>query len=255
MRNIFLKLLVIIILINPLNSFSQNNNDGVAVAGAIVAAGIIAAASVENVKESFELRATEWILGNTNMTKFNVQTIAFSGVKMKDMSYTSVIPFRVYEYDIINKPNGEYEFEILKRYALLAYGYPGFVNENGVNYEKVYWELIDKDTWFERLEAYVKSSSNPTIDVVEALEKGYVVNKGVTNIKQKTTVLNSRDLAIKFYDIDEDSYIVSDYPDDLFRLVYNENSLGLFNKKTGVLVQLRRRTILDISKYLSRPLK
>ena len=99
------------------------------------------------------------------------------------------------------------------------------------------------------------SLPDSTIDVVEALEKGYVVNKGVTNIKQKTTVLNSRDLAIKFYDIDEDSYIVSDYTDDLFRLVYNENSLGLFNKKTGVLVQLRRRTILDISKYLSRPLK
>ena len=254
MKNIFLKLLVIIILINPLNSFSQNNNDGVAVAGAIVAAGIIAAASVENVKESLELRATEWILGNTNMTKFNVQTIAFSGVKMKDMSYTSVIPFRVYEYDIINKANGEYEFEILKRYVLLAYGYPGFVNENGVNYEQVYWELINKDTWFERLEAYVKSSSNPTVDVVEALENGYVVNKGVTNKKQNTA-LNSNDLAIRFYDIDEDSYIVSDYSDDLFKLVYNESSLGLFNKKTRVLVQLRRKTILDISKYLSRPLK
>ena len=189
------------------------------------------------------------------MTKFNVQTIAFSGVKMKDMSYTSVIPFRVYEYDIINKANGEYEFEILKRYVLLAYGYPGFVNENGVNYEQVYWELINKDTWFERLEAYVKSSSNPTVDVVEALENGYVVNKGVTNMRQKSITPNSRDLAIRFYDIDEDSYIVSDYPDDLFRLVYNENSLGLFNKETGVLVQLRRKTILDISKYLSRPLK
>ena len=253
MKNIFLKLLVIIFLINPLNSFSQNN-DGAAAAGAIVAAGIIAAISVENAKESFELTATEWILKNTSMTKFNVQTIAFSGVKMKDMSYTSVIPFRVYEYDIINKANGEYEFEILKRYVLLAYGYPGFVNENGVNYEQVYWELINKDTWFERLEAYVKSSSNPTIDVVEALENGYVVNKGVTNKKQNTA-LNSNDLAIRFYDIDEDSYIVSDYSDDLFKLVYNESSLGLFNKKTRVLVQLRRKTILDISKYLSRPLK
>ncbi|MAV00204.1 MAG: hypothetical protein CMC37_01275, partial [Flavobacteriaceae bacterium] len=99
MKNIFLKLLVIIFLINPLNSFSQNN-DNAAVAGAVVAAGIIAALSVENAKESFELRATEWILNNTSMTKFNVQTIAFSGVKMKDMSYASVIPFRVYEYDI-----------------------------------------------------------------------------------------------------------------------------------------------------------
>jgi len=250
MKNIFLKLLVIIFLINPLNSFSQNN-DNAAVAGAVVAAGIIAALSVENAKESFELRATEWILNNTSMTKFNVQTIAFSGVKMKDMSYASVIPFRVYEYDIINKSNGEYEFEILKRYVLLAYGYPGFVNENGVNYKKVYWELIDKDMWFKRLEAYVKSSSNPTIDVVEALENGYVVNKGVTNKRQNMHV-KSNDLAIRFYDIDEDSYIVSDYSDDMFRIVYNENSLGLFNKVTGMLVQIRRRTILDISKYLSR---
>ena len=250
MKNIFLKLLVIIFLINPLNSFSQNN-DNAAVAGAVIATGIIAALSVENAKESFELRATEWILNNTNMTKFNVQTIAFSGVKMKDMSAASVIPFRVYEYDIINKSNGEYEFEILKRYVLLAYGYPGFVNENGVNYKKVYWELIDKDMWFKRLEAYVKSSSNPTIDVVEALENGYVVNKGVTNERQNVWE-KSNDLAIRFYDIDEDSYIVSDYSDDMFKIVYNENSLGLFNKVTGMLVQIKRRTILDISKYLSR---
>ena len=170
---------------------------------------------------------------------------------MKDMSSASIIPFRLYEYDIINKSNGEYEFEILKRYVLLAYGYPGFVNENGVNYKKVYWELIDKDMWFKRLEAYVKSSSNPTIDVVEALENGYVVNKGVTNERQNVWE-KSNDLAIRFYDIDEDSYIVSDYSDDMFWIVYNENSLGLFNKVTGMLVQIRRRTILDISKYLSR---
>ena len=140
---------------------------------------------------------------------------------------------------------------MIKRYVLMMYGYPGFINEYGVRFDKVIWELVDKDLWLKRMEGYVKSSSNPTIDVSEALKNGYVVNKGVTNGKSSNTFLGSSNLAIEFYELNEDSYIVSEYSDD-FLYVYNEKSFGLVNKETGVLMQVKRKTILDISKYLNK---
>jgi hypothetical protein len=34
------------------------------------------------------------------------------------------------------------------------------------------------------------------------------------------------------------------------KLVYNENSLGIFIKKTGDLVQMRRGNVIDIHEFL-----
>ena len=249
MKNFFLLIVVILYILKPVDTYSQNE-DGVAVAAAAVVAGATIL-TIGQAKEMAELKATEWILSNTDMKKFNVKTISFNGKKLKDMSSSSLIPFEVYEFDIENKTNGDYEFEVIKRYVLLMYGYPGFINEYGIRYNKVLWELVDKDLWHKRMEGYVKSSSNPTVDVSEAIEKGYVVNKGVTKGKSQNILLGSSNLAIKFYELDEDSYIVSDYSDDFF-YVYNEKSFGLVNKQTGVLMQVKRKTILDISKYLDK---
>tara|TARA_Y100000739_G_C20541524_1_gene433790 strand:- start:164 stop:913 length:750 start_codon:yes stop_codon:yes gene_type:complete len=248
MKNLLIIIIGAVFLLKPVCAYSQNNEE----IAAATAVGVgIALLSISQAKEMAELSATEWILGNTDMKKFNVKTISFNGKKLKDMSSSSLIPFEVYEFDIDNKPNGDYEFSVIKRYVLMMYGYPGFINEYGVRFDKVIWELVDKDLWLKRMEGYVKSSSNPTIDVSEALKNGYVVNKGVTNGKSSNTFLGSSNLAIEFYELNEDSYIVSEYSDD-FLYVYNEKSFGLVNKETGVLMQVKRKTILDISKYLNK---
>ena len=248
MKNLLIIIIGAVFLLKPVCAYSQNNEE----IAAATAVGVgIALLSISQAKEMAELSATEWILGNTDMKKFNVKTISFNGKKLKDMSSSSLIPFEVYEFDIDNKPNGDYEFSVIKRYVLMMYGYPGFINEYGMRFDKVIWELVDKDLWLKRMEGYVKSSSNPIIDVSEALKNGYVVNKGVTNGKSSNTFLGSSNLAIEFYELNEDSYIVSEYSDD-FLYVYNEKSFGLVNKETGVLMQVKRKTILDISKYLNK---
>ena len=248
MKNLLIIIIGAVFLLKPVCAYSQNNEE----IAAATAVGVgIALLSISQAKEMAELSATEWILGNTDMKKFNVKTISFNGKKLKDMSSSSLIPFEVYEFDIDNKPNGDYEFSVIKRYVLMMYGYPGFINEYGMRFDKVIWELVDKDLWLKRMEGYVKSSSNPIIDVSAALKNGYVVNKGVTNGKSSNTFLGSSNLAIEFYELNEDSYIVSEYSDD-FLYVYNEKSFGLVNKETGVLMQVKRKTILDISKYLNK---
>ena len=250
MRNFILLTLIGFFIFKPIDTRSQNSDDAAVLAGAVVGAGI-AILSIGQAKEMAELKATEWILANTDMKKFNVKTLSFNGKKLKDMSSSSLLPFEVYEFDIENKTNGDYEFKVIKRYVLMMYGYPGFINEYGISYNKVFWELIDKDLWRKRMEGYVKSSSNPTVDVSGAIKNGFVVNKGVTKTKSSNTFVGSSNLAIEFYELDEDSYIVSDYSDDFF-YVYNEKSFGLVNKQTVVLMQVKRKTILDISKYLDQ---
>jgi len=245
MLKYILKLLLLVLILNPDNSYSQNKREAKQIIGHVAVV-----VSVENAKEASELQATQYILSNYDMKKFNVRAMSFSETKLKDMSSVSIIPFQVYEFDIKNLSNGEYAFSIKERYVLICYGYPGFINENGVIYDKVIWELIDKELWFKRMEGYVKSSSNTSLNVADALENGYIVNGGVT--EKGSNNLNSNKLTIEFYVLDGDSYIVSDYSDK-FKYVYNEKSLGLLNKETGVLSQINKKTILEISKFLKKP--
>jgi len=248
MRNLFLLTIIVLFVLKPVCTYSQNNEEVAAAAAVGVGIAIL---TIGQAKEMAELKATEWILANTDMKKFNVKTLSFNGRKLKDMSSSSLLTFEVYEFDIENKTNGDYEFKVIKRYVLMMYGYPGFINGYGIPYDKVLWELIDKDLWYKRMEGYVRSSSNPTVDVSAAIENGFVVNRGVTKGKSPGTFIGTSNLAIKFYELDEDSYIVSDYSDDFF-YVYNEKSFGLVNKQTGILMQVKRKTILDISKYLDK---
>ena len=90
--------------------------------------------------------------------------------------------------------------------------------------------------------AYSKVSSEEKNESVikDALANGIVVNQGV-KVKGK--------FVVPFYKLDGDSYLVTDYSDDM-KLVYNENSLGIFLKKTGDLMQINRSSIIDIQEFL-----
>lgn len=246
MKKTIITLIAIIIFFKPISSNSQD--EGIAAGVTALAAIGMGIATVAAAKERAELQATEYILNNyPEMKKFNVKAMSLeSGTKWSDLSNASVIPFQVYEFDIINKIDGEYKFIIKKRYILMCYGYAGFINSYGLQFKQSFWELIDKDLWFNRMEGYVEASSNTDLDIKTALKEGYIIGNGVTEKGSKTK------LAIEFYDLHGDSYIISDYS-DRFKYVYNENSLGIFNKETGVLSQIKKSTILNISKYLKKP--
>ncbi|WP_235856515.1 hypothetical protein [Flagellimonas oceanensis] len=84
----------------PNQQRAQDNGAAAAVAtvGALAAIGA-GIAAVEEMKERAELTATQWVLSNNpEMTSFSLKTLDFDGKKLKDMSTTSVITFKIQEF-------------------------------------------------------------------------------------------------------------------------------------------------------------
>ena len=90
--------------------------------------------------------------------------------------------------------------------------------------------------------AYAKVSSNEKNDITikEKLATGVIVNRGV-RVKGK--------LEIPFFKLEGDMYVTTDYSKEM-KLIYNENSLGIFIKKSQDLIQMRRSTVIDIHEFL-----
>ena len=130
-----------------------------------------------------------------------------------------------------------------KRMVLFAFTSHGWVNEYGLNVNRVQWHLISTDEWLNMMTAYVKVASNEKdeIKIKNALREGKVVNKGVKASKSKDD--------IDFYNIGNDMYLVTDYSDK-FKFVYNERSFGMFLKETKDLVQMGRNDLIRVHKFI-----
>lgn len=228
-------LLITLIYLFPQNINAQKNG-AIAAAGALVAIGA-GIAAVKQMEERAELTATQWILSNNpELTSFSLKTLSFNGKKVKDMSSTSVITYKIQEFTPANKPelNG-------KKQVLFGFTSQGWINQYGIDFNKVKWFLIDSKEWMNMMVSYVKvsSSENDEETLKKTLKDGKVVNKGV-KVKSK--------LVIPFYKLKGDMYVVTDYSNDL-KLVYNERSLGIFLKETKNLVQMGRGDIIDIHNF------
>ncbi len=238
MKRRILQLLIILCVIMPRNNFAQSNGAGIAaVAGGIMAigAGIMA---VEDMQERMELTATQYLLANhSEISNFSLKTIDFSGKKVKDLSKTSVLSFKIQEF--IPKDNPELNG---RKHVLLAFTSYGWVNDQGIDFSKVNWYLIDSEEWSNMMTAYAKVSSNEKNDITikEKLATGVIVNRGV-RVKGK--------LEIPFFKLEGDMYVTTDYSKEM-KLIYNENSLGIFIKKSQDLIQMRRSTVIDIHEFL-----
>ena len=228
---------LLLTLILPKNIHSQNEGEAIAaVAGGLLAIGA-GVAAVEQMKEQAELTATQWLLSNhPEFESFSLKTIDFDGKKLKDMSSASVITFKIQEFIPEDKPklNGE------KR-VLLGFTSFGWINEYGINFEKVDWHLIDSKEWMNMMVAYSKVSSgqNNDSEIREVLKEGKIVNRGVKG---------KRGMEIPFFKLEGDMYLVTDYSPKM-KLVYNERSLGIFLKSTNDLVQISRGGIIEIHEF------
>lgn len=113
------KLLLILIAIScllPRNLHAQNNENA-AIAGAAIGALVGAAIQIQLLKEQVELEATQYILNNfPEYNQFELKTLDFDGKKLKDMSSTSVITFKMTEFDI----NGDGQSAISSKNTLLG---------------------------------------------------------------------------------------------------------------------------------------
>ncbi|WP_339727003.1 hypothetical protein [Maribacter stanieri] len=234
------KLIVILSIISFLNPKKTSAQDsGAAIAGTVGALAAIGAgiAAVEQMKERAELTATEWLLANNpDITSFSLKTIDFDGKKLKDMSSASVITFKIQEFTPSDKPelNG-------RKQVLLGFTSHGWINEYGIDFNKIKWFLIDEAEWTNMMVSYVKvaSDENDNSMVKSTIQNGKIVNKGV-RLKNKMT--------IPFYQLSGDMYVVTDYSNEM-KFVYNEKSLGIFLKDTGDLVQIKRGSLIELHEF------
>lgn len=230
-------LLITLFLLYPKNTNAQDN--GAVVAGAVGALVAIGAgiAAVEQMKERAELTATEWLLANNpEIISFSLKTLDFDGKKLKDMSSTSVITFKIQEFSPMDNPKLDG-----KKYVLLGFTSHGWINESGIDFNKVKWFLNDRAQWTDMMVSYVKVASGEleSTYVEKTLLNGKIVNKGI-KIKSKLT--------IPFYKLSGDMYVVTDYSDEM-KFIYNERSLGIFLKETRDLVQIGRNSLIEIHEF------
>lgn len=229
--------LIIILLLVPKQSQAQNNGAAVAaVAGGLLAIGA-GIAAVEDMKERAELTATQWVLTNhPELKSFSLKTLDFNGKKTKDMSSTSVISFKIQEFSPTDNPTLDG-----RKQVLLAFTSYGWISEQGIDFNRVQWYLIDSEEWMNMMVAYSKVSSNEKSESVikEKLTDGVLVNKGI-KVKSK--------MEIPFFKLEGDMYLVTDYSPEM-KLIYNEKTLGIFLKKTGNLVQMGRSAVIDTHEF------
>jgi hypothetical protein len=188
-------------------------------------------------KERAELTATQWVLSNhSELTSFSLKTLDFNGKKLKDLSTTSVITFKIQEFNPTDNPVLDGKKQVL--FGFTSYGW---ISEQGIDFSRVRWYLIDSAEWMNMMVAYSKVSSKEKNETFlkEKLTNGTLVNKGV-KVKSK--------LEIPFFQLEGDMYLVTDYSSEL-KLIYNEKSLGIFLKKTSDLVQMGRGEVIKIHEY------
>ncbi len=231
-------LVIVALLLFSQQSKSQNNGAIAAgIAGSMVALGA-AIASIEDMEEQAELKATEWILSNhPELSSFNLKTLDFNGKKAKDISSSSVISFTVQEFTPKMEPTLDG-----KKYVLFCFTSHGWVNENGLDFSKVIWLFVDGDEWMKMMIAYTKVASEEKEDIKlqEILVSGVIDDKGV-KVKGK--------MKLPFFKLTGDAYLATDYSEDM-KFIYNENSLCIFLKKTRNLIQMRRKTIINTHIFL-----
>jgi hypothetical protein len=231
-------MLIILVLLIPKYSKAQNNTakDIATVAGGLLAIGV-GIAAVEEMKERAELTATQWIvLNHPELKSFSLKTLDFNGKKLKDLSSTSVISFKIQEFN----PSDKIVLDG-KKQVLFGFTSYGWINETGIDFNKVKWFLIDSKEWMNMMVAYSKVSSSEKNEAIikEKLSTGKIVNNGI-KVKNKVEV--------PFYKLEGDMYLVTDYSSEM-KFIYNEKSLGIFLKETGDLVQMGRNSLIETHEF------
>lgn len=277
MKN-FLLIILFVCTINLQKAEAQNNGAAIA-AGAVIGA-TVAALSIENYKEQMELHATEYVLeSQNNIKKFELSLIDFDGVRLTDLSNVSCFSFGV---RVTNESN------LQENKVLLMFLSKGWLNEFGLDITRVKWKLLTFEEWDDILFNYINLASPikltdknnlpvfKTTSNKNYLEnENFFVNKnsaGVTETYQKseettkiglTTITSNlvkyknidssgkvkEDIAFPLSKYQGDTYLLKDFSPE-FKIIYNENSMGLYIKSLNKLVQLKRSTVNLINSYL-----
>ena len=136
--NYLLTHLFILIIFLPKNTVSQDND---ALWGAL-AIGAATAIAIEDNKEMLEAVASNYIFANhPEYDEFRLSTIGWGdgGKRISDKGMMRLYPFAITELE--NKR------ETKNRKLLLLFASPGWVNEYGLDYTKLSWEIWTDEEW------------------------------------------------------------------------------------------------------------
>ena len=193
--------------------------------------------NVMHMKEKAELTATQWIIANnTGLNTFSLKTHDFDRKTLKYMYKKPVITFEVHEF----VPQKEIKLNGDKQ-LLFGFTSKGWINEKGINFDKITWCLINSNEWLDMMVAFAKVSSEEKNEkkLRKILEVGKLDNKGI-KIKGK--------LIIPFYKLKSDMYMVPKASSKM-KLFYNQKSLGIFFKETNNFAQIGTSEVSDIHSY------
>lgn len=258
---------------------AQNAVD--AIVPAVMAAAVVAAITIETVTESLEVEGTRYMLANhPEIDVFNLKVMDWDGKKLSDAAAMRLVAFSVKEVDIE-------AFEVSGRKVLLMFTSPGWIKQEGVNFEKVRFELLGKEDWDDWMMRYLSLATEVPLNMesrrlpilIEA-DKESCENGVEGHFKRRSTQLDSdrcfrlsgetidvdrvhlrsRELdyldekdkerfCLPLYDVSGDTYI-REKRRDYPVLVRNERAMGIYDPALDELVLLQTRLVNRITDFL-----
>ena len=147
MKKALILTIILGVMFNQKSVYAQKTGEvvGLAAAGALVGAIGISLA-IEQYKEQLELHATEYILDkHPDFTRFRLSVLDLEGVKLADLSNISCVTFSL---QIVKPMSNE------KR-VLFIFLSKGWINQNGIDFTRVRYNLINKEEWSNLLFTYL----------------------------------------------------------------------------------------------------
>lgn len=196
-------------------------------AGAAVA-GVVASLTLEDYSNQFQQEAVEYFIANHPEIKhFDLsKSTLFAS---KNSFNTSAASFEISDYDNT------------KRYVLFAFTSQGWINEFGINTNKVNWQIFNQGEWNKLIKAYLDSVSKNFI-LEELIIKGKLTDKGL-KIDNRYIMQFPLNLKNNYYSINE-------YNENI-KVVFNRKDINLFLSETGELVRIKQKTIIRLHEFIN----
>ena len=280
------KYVIILISVSlSLNINAQNNSTENQIASAIVGgiiAGAAAAVAYDQYEERVELIATNHIL--ENYPEYDNFFLSLSNLnRANDFWDPSNVKVNVFTVEIFNSDAND-------KKVLFMFNDYGWINEYGVNLNFVDFKFMEKEEWNSLILKYLSMASGENVTnefyAIDRITKRFIrkfnnVDPNAENVKiienikgnivayevadkenvyrlgdieiEKGKVVYRKEKSVNFMSLESiggDNYSVSDFSDN-YKVVYNENKLGLYLKANKSLVQLSLNAINRITRYLN----
>lgn len=234
------------------------------------------ASQLQGIVGSVERAATQHLLETRpEEDKFNVQLIE------SDVDWSSRV--RIHSFSVnysLNKKDNNSDREVL-----LMITNPGYMTELGVDFALVNFKFLSREEWNRIIYRYFEAAVGFNVvenDVVYVYEK--IKEKNIDDYEHVESILNEKGKLeyftksnryftisnvnigdrnlhfgagenfveiVPFQKLDENSFIRLTYNNEM-DIVYNEKSLGFYLKDTKRLVQIDKKVVNEIHKFLNK---